>query len=415
MLLIEEGAMTGGRRLLLAAVCGVAVASVYAAQPVLGEIGNDLGVPPGLTGWIVATGQIGYLVGLVLLVPLGDMVDRRRLIAAHLVVTALGLVLTTVASTAWMALAGLAAAGLFAVVVQTTVAYTAAMSLPEERGRAIGAVTSGVVVGILGARVLAGALAQAWTWRAVYAVLAALLLVLAVLVHSVLPSDERLDRPTRYREALARLGGLFAQRVFLTRGLLAFFLFASFGTLWTGVALPLSAAPWHLGEAAIGMLGFVGLAGALGAARAGRWADSGRTAPVIGISFALLVVSWAAIAQLSWTLWLPILGIVVLDFAVQAVHVSNQHVLASTFPDLVSSVIGSYMVLYSLGSALGAAATTALYATYGWAGSSALGVAFGACGLAVFAVDRWVSPRGPANRESPAHGAGAAPCGAAGR
>lgn len=385
--------MTVWRRLLLAVVCGVAVASVYAAQPVLGQMGTDLGIAPGLTGWIVSTGQIGYLVGLVLLVPLGDMVDRRRLIAGHLVVTALGLALTTVASTAWMALVGLAAAGLFAVVVQTTVAYAASLSLPEERGRNIGVVTSGVVIGILGSRVVAGALAEVWSWRAVYALMAVLLLVLAVLVSTVLPSDQRTGAPVRYTHAIGRLGGLFTQRVFLTRGLMAFFLFASFGTLWSGLALPLTATPWQLSESAIGLFGFVGLAGALGAARAGRWADSGHAAPVTAISFALLIVSWAAIAQLSWTLWLPIIGIVILDFAVQAVHVSNQHVLTTSFPDLVSSIIGSYMVFYSLGSALGAAATTALYATYGWVGSSILGAVLGACGLTVWAIDRRLSTR----------------------
>ena len=385
--------MTAWRRLLLAAGWGVAVASVYAAQPVLGQMGSDLGMSAGLTGWIVATGQIGYLIGLVLLVPLGDMVDRRRLIAGHLVVTALGLGLTTVASTAWMALVGLAAAGLFAVVVQTTVAYAAALSLPQQRGRNIGVVTSGVVVGILGARVVAGVLAEVWSWRGIYAVLAGLLLVLAVLVGSLLPADERSGGPAGYTQAIARLGGLLPQRVFLTRGLMAFFLFASFGTLWSGLALPLAAPPRHLSETAVGLFGFVGLAGALGAARAGRWADAGKTAPVTGISFAVLAVSWAAIAQLSWTLWLPIVGIVVLDFAVQAVHVSNQHVLTAAFPELVSSIIGRYMVFYSLGSALGAAATTALYASYGWGGSSVLGALLGGCGLLVWALDRRLTAR----------------------
>src|SRR5688572_15465470 len=104
------------RRMLLAVVCGVAVASIYAAQPVLGPMGGDLGLPAELAGWIVATGQVGYLAGLVLLVPLGDVVDRRRLIAVHLALIAAGLTLTAVASTAWTAFAGLAVAGVFAVV-----------------------------------------------------------------------------------------------------------------------------------------------------------------------------------------------------------------------------------------------------------------------------------------------------------
>lgn len=379
--------MNTWRRLLLAVVCGVAVAGIYAAQPVLAPMGRDLGVPAELTGWIVATGQFGYLAGLLLLVPLGDVVDRRRLIAAHLAVTAAAMILTATASIAWQAFAGLAAAGVFAVVVQTVVAYTATVSPPAERGRNIGVVTSGVVVGILGARVATGALAEVWGWRSVYAVLAVLSLGLAALVLAVLPSEQRPTPSVGYRQVVGSLGGLFRQRTFLTRGLIAFFLFASFGTLWSGLSLPLAGAPWQLSESQTGLFGIAGLAGALGAARAGRWADAGRATPVTGLALALLFLSWWAIAQLPWSLALLVVGIVALDFAVQAVHVSNQHVLTATHPERVSSVIGGYMVFYSLGSALGAAATTATFTAHGWAGSSLLGAAFAACGLMVWAAD----------------------------
>jgi MFS family permease len=174
--------LTLGRRTLFAAVCAAAVASIYAAQPVLAQIRSSLGVPDARLGWIVAVGQLGYLVGLAVLVPLGDMTDRRKLMAAHLLLTAVGAGLAATASRTWMLLIGLAIAGLFAVVVQTTVAYAAALSTPEERGRTLGAVTSGVVIGILGARIVAGALADAWGWRSVYVALAVLLAALAGLV-----------------------------------------------------------------------------------------------------------------------------------------------------------------------------------------------------------------------------------------
>ncbi|MDG9719993.1 MFS transporter [Streptomyces sp. DH24] len=392
------------RRLLLAVVCGVAVASIYAAQPVLEPMGRDLGVSAELTGWIVATGQFGYLAGLMLLVPLGDVVARRRLIAVHLAITAAGTILTASASAAWVAFVGLATAGAFAVVVQTTVAYAASVSLPAERGRTIGVVTSGVVVGIVGARVVTGTLAEVWGWRSIYAVLAVLSLGLAALVLVALPSQERLNPPAGYRQVVVSLGGLFGQSIFLTRGLIAFFLFASFGTLWSGMSLPLADTPWQLSESQIGLFGIAGLTGALGAARAGRWADAGRAAPVTGLALTVLILSWAAIAQLPWSLWLLIVGIVVLDFAVQAVHVSNQHLLTAAHPDRVSSVIGSYMVFYSLGSALGAAATTAVFTAYGWAGSSLLGAGFAACALVVWATSRRV-PRDSANLRSEKAGA----------
>ncbi|MEQ0563424.1 MFS transporter [Amycolatopsis sp. NEAU-NG30] len=365
------------QRTLLAAVCAVAVASIYAAQPVLARIGADLGLPEAQLGWIVAAGQLGYLAGLAALVPLGDRLDRRKLIAAHLLLTATGAALTAAATRPWMALAGLAIAGLFAVVVQTTVAYATATAAPQERGRTLGAVTSGVVVGILGARVASGVLATAWGWRSVYAVLAALLVVLAGAVWKTLPPDPRIGS---VRQAP---GALLRERLFRTRGLIAFFLFASFGTLWSGLALPLA----DLSTAQIGLFGLAGLVGALGAARAGRWADAGLASRVTGGALVLLAVSWAAIGQASWSLWPVILGVVVLDFAVQAVHVSNQHLLATAHPDRTSSVIGGYMIFYSLGSALGATATTTVYAVAGWAGSSLLGAGFAACAFAVWALD----------------------------
>ncbi|GGV10949.1 MFS transporter [Actinomadura cremea] len=365
-------------------VCGVAVASVYAGQPVLGPMGRDLDVPVDSLGWFVATGQLGYLAGLVLLVPLGDMLDRRRLIAAHLVLVAAGTAITAAAPVAWAAFSGLAVAGVFAVVVQTTVAYAASISPAAERGRNLGVVTSGVVIGILGGRVIAGVLADLWGWRSIYLALALIAAVLAVFTLALLPREVRGDT-ARYGQILRSFGGLFAQPVFLGRGLIAFFLFASFGTLWSGMALPLAGAPWHLGEAQIGFFGVAGLAGALGAARSGRWSDAGHAGRVTGVALALLLASWAAIGQLPWSLPLLVLGVILLDFAVQAVHVSNQHTLTAAYPDRTSTTIGAYMVFYSLGSALGAAATTALFEATGWTGPTVLGATFTLCALATWA------------------------------
>ncbi|WKG06302.1 MFS transporter [Mycolicibacterium sp. HK-90] len=376
--------VTLGLRMLFATVCAVAVATIYAAQPVLAQVGGDLGVPEAELGWVVTAGQLGYLAGLVLLVPVGDMVDRRKLIAAHLALAAGAVALAATATHVWLLLAALAAAGVFAVVVQTTVAYAAALSTAEARGRTLGVVTSGLVIGILGARVVAGVLAAVWGWRSVYVALAALLIVLACLVPRLLPPDPR-PRQATYRQVLASLGRLFGDGLFVSRGLIAFFLFASFGTLWSGLALPLAAAPWHLSTAQIGLFGIAGLAGALGAARTGHWADAGYARAVTAAALALLIASWPAIGQASWSLVLVAVGVVVLDFAVQAVHVNNQHLLTTAHPHRTSSVIGGYMIFYSLGSALGATATTAVFARAGWTGSSILGAVFAGCALVVWA------------------------------
>ncbi|MGW1101283.1 MFS transporter [Streptomyces sp. NPDC002455] len=373
--------------MLLAVICAVAVATIYAAQPVLAQIGGDLGLPEADLGWIVTAGQLGYLIGLALLVPLGDMFDRRKLIAWHLLLAAAGTVLTSVAAQVWLLLAGLALAGLFAVVVQTTVAFAADLSTAAERGRTLGAVTSGVIIGILGARVLAGSLAALWGWRSVYVALAALLITLTCCVMRLLPPDPR-DVRTTYSTVLMSLGRMFRDRLFVSRGMIAFFLFASFGTLWSGLALPLAAEPWNLSPDRIGLFGIAGLAGALGASRAGQGADAGRANAITGGALALLAASWLATGQASWSLWPVIVGVVVLDFAVQAVHVNNQHLLTAAYSDRTSSAIGGYMLFYSLGSAVGATGTTAVYSVAGWAGSSFLGAAFALCALLVWAVNR---------------------------
>lgn len=370
---------------LLAVICAVAVATVYAAQPLLAEVGRDLVVSTEALGWLVSAGQLGYLVGLIVLVPLGDRFDRRKLIALHLGLVGIGMVAVAAAPTAWVAYAGLAFSGLFAVVVQTTVAYAAAVSDPAERGRNLGFVTSGVVVGILGSRLIAGVLTDIWGWRSVYIVLALLALILGTIAFLALPSDVR--SPTRrYTELIRGLGGLLSEPVFVSRGAIAFFLFASFGTLWSGLALPLTSAPWALTETQIGLFGLAGLTGALGAVRAGRWADGGKANRVTGLALLALVASWALIGQLSWSLVLVVVGIVVLDFAVQAAHVSNQHILTALHPDRVSTTIGGYMIFYSLGSAVGAASTTLVFSTSGWTGSAILGAAFAAAGLGAWAL-----------------------------
>ncbi|WP_302661134.1 MFS transporter [Rhodococcus sp. SGAir0479] len=379
------------RRVLLATVCGVAVATIYVAQPVLAEIGSDLAVPEADLGWVVAAGQVGYLIGLALLVPLGDMLDRRKLISGHLLLAAVGMLVAATAPSPVLLLVGLAVSGLFAVVVQTTVAFAADLSSPSERGRTLGVVTSGVVIGILGARVLAGALAAVWGWRSIYLVLAVLLVALSVGVLEILPADRR-GGDTSYGEVVASFVHLFRVPLFITRGLIGFFLFASFGTLWSGLALPLAAEPWRLSPAQIGLFGIAGLAGALGAARAGRWADAGKANLVTGGALALLAASWSASGQATWSLWLVAVGVILLDFAVQVVHVSNQSLLTAAFPHRTSSVVGGYMIFYSLGSAVGATATTTMFATAGWAGSAVLGTAFALCGFLVWALGRRAVP-----------------------
>lgn len=383
------GRLTRPRRLILAMLCGVSVANVYYAQPLLERIGENLDIPTGHLGWVVASGQLGYLVGLAALVPLGDWMNRRALIPAHLMLTAVG---TTVAATSTGAAAlylGAALAGAFSVVVQIAVGYTAALSDPGERGHNIGIVTSGVVVGIIMARTAAGAVASLAGWRAVYAFAACLGIVMALLSWILLPNDRPHQARGSYRRAVGSVFALVASdRVFRTRALIAFFLFASFGVLWNGLALPLSGEPWRLSPARIGLFGLAGLAGTLGAARAGRWADRGRAGTVTATALILLITSWWFTAQARHALWCVAIGAVLLDLAVQAVHVTNQNLIVAHAPDASSRIIGAYMIYYSLGSALGAITTSALYEHLGWPAACLLGAGYSAAALTIWGLDQ---------------------------
>ncbi|KAF0845609.1 MFS transporter [Nocardia caishijiensis] len=377
--------LTRAQRVTLAVVCAAAVSTIYAIQPVLAVAGAELGLSPQSSGVLIAAGQIGYFAGLILLVPLGDLMDRRRLIGGMLTLTSVGAAITALAPTGVVAVGGLAVAGVFAVVVQVTVAYVAAVSAPGERGRNIGAVTSGVVMGILGVRVVAGLLGDTLGWRAAYTALAVLCAMLAALTRKFLSPDIR-TRDDRYTQVLRSTGRLVTtDRLFLSRGSITFFVFASFGSLWSGLALPLAAHPWSLGTTEIGLFGLFGLAGALGAGRAGRWADAGHAQRVTGSALLVLAVSWLFIAR-TGTAALLVVGAVLLDFAVQAVHVSSQHVLTTAHPDRAGSVIGAYMAFYSLGSALGAVTTTWAYAMWGWWASCLFGALYALAGFAAWAV-----------------------------
>lgn len=377
--------LTPRTTLAFAMAAGLSVANVYYAQPLLDTIAHDFGISSASVGLVVTLTQIGYALGLIFIVPLGDLMDRRRLILAQGALSVLALASVAAANSVAILFASLAAVGLLAVLVQVLVASAAAMAAPSERGRAVGMVTSGIVIGILAARFVAGVLADFGGWRTVYATSAALTLGVVIVLARVLPSQPAPVRTESYIATLRSIPVMFLHdKVLLLRGLLAFLIFAAFSTFWTGLTLPLTAAPFHYNHTQIGVFGLVGLVGAVAAAGAGKLADRGRAAHVTGFSLLLLFASWALIALLPTSLLALIVGVVMLDFAVQAVHVTSQTIIFERHPEARSRLVGGYMVFYSLGSAAGAIAATSVYAGSGWAGVSTMGAAFSLAALLVF-------------------------------
>jgi predicted MFS family arabinose efflux permease len=379
--------------LLFAVACGLSVANIYYAQPLLDVMARDLAISPAAIGGVVTVTQIGYALGLIFIVPLGDLLDRRRLIGAQALLSALALIVVGLAPSAAVLLAGMVAVGLLAVVVQVLVAFAASMAADEERGRTVGTITSGIVIGILLARFVSGALADIGGWRLVYLASAVLTLLMAGLLFRVLPRHERVATTISYPQLLASVVSLFVREpVLRVRAVLALLIFATFSVFWTSLVLPLSAAPFSLSHTQIGMFGLVGLAGALAAARAGSLADRGFGQRVTGFSLGLMVLSWVPIAYMSTSLWSLVIGVVLLDLAIQAVHITNQTMIFAVRPDARSRLVGGYMVFYSVGSALGSIASTMVYARAGWIGVCVLGATISLLALLFWAATRRYQP-----------------------
>ncbi|MGG3885837.1 MFS transporter [Brevibacillus panacihumi] len=382
-------AMSRFLALLFAVASGVAVANIYYAQPLLDAMASELAIDHSTIGIVITVTQICYALGLFLLVPLGDLMNQRKLIVGHMLLSVLALVVVSNAPTIKVLLAGIAGVGLLAVVTQTLVAFAATLAAPTERGRVIGLVTSGIVIGILLARTFAGIITDFASWRAVYIVSAGITLLLAGILFRVLPNIERERTALSYLQLLRSMLDLFVQeRMLRVRGILALLIFAAVSILWTSLVLPLSAPPFSLSHSEIGAFGLVGVAGALAAAKAGRLADRGLGQRTTGVALTLLLISWLPISFIHYSLWGLIVGIIVLDFAVQAVHVTNQGMILRKHPDSRSRLTASYMIFYSIGSAAGSIASTTIYAYAGWNGVCLLGASVSALALLFWAFTR---------------------------
>lgn len=386
----------------LAVACGLAVSSVYYAQPLLDAIAASFGVGEGSIGAVVTAAQLGYAVGLVLIVPLGDMLDPRRLILVLLVASAGALVAVALAPSSAALLAAMLLLGLPAVVVQVIVAFAATLAPPAERGAVVGSVTSGVVVGILLARTFAGAITQLLSWEAVYLTSAALTLVVVAVLVRVLP--RRASGRSAARSYIGLIRSTFAlylsQPLLRVRAALALLAFGAFSVLWTSLVLPLSAPPLSLSNGMIGAFGLVGAAGAFAASRAGRLVDEGRERWTTGGALVLMLLAWLPIALLEHSLLALGLGLVMIDLGLQAVHVSSQTLLYALDSQARSRLVAAYMLFYSVGSAAGAIASTATYAAAGWVGVCALGAGLSFSALALWAVSSLLPMPIPRNAQA---------------
>ncbi|MEI2415742.1 MFS transporter [Orrella sp. JC864] len=373
---------------LMSVATGLAVASNYYAQPLLHTISLEFGLSTARAGAIVTTAQLSYALGLLLLVPLGDLLERRRLIVLMTLLSACGLLLTASAQAPAMIFAGTAITALLSVVAQVLVPYAATLAGPAQRGRAVGTIMSGLLLGILLGRTAAGALADLGSWRTVYWLAAGALVLCAAALWRVLPASRSAERLS-YPSLLRSVGELFVQEPLLrARALLGALVFAMFGVLWTAMTFLLAGPAYGYSDTAIGLMGLAGAAGALAATRTGRLVDRGLGNRLTRWGLLMLLAAWAPLALAPVSLAALVAGVLVLDMAIQVVHVTNQSTLYRIRPDARSRLTAAYMTVYFLGGAAGSLLSATLYEHAGWTGVCLAGAALALAALAY----EWRSP-----------------------
>jgi len=376
---------------LFAIASGLSVANVYYAQPLLDALARDFGISHAAVGGVITATQLGCALALLFLVPLGDRVDRRRLMAMQMLALTFALVAVGMAQSTLALLAGMLAVGLLGTAMtQGLIAYAASAAAPHEQGRVVGTAQGGVFIGLLLARVFAGGVSDLAGWRGVYFCAALLMLGIAIPLWRRLPILPPASRTLSYPRLLASMLTLLRQeKVLQVRGMLALLMFAAFNIFWSALVLPLSAPPYNFSYTLIGAFGLAGVVGSLAAARAGQWADRGYARQTSGLALLVLLLAWWPLSLMDVSLWALVMGIVLLDLGGQALHVTNQSLIFRTRPDAHSRLVGLYMMFYAVGSGLGAISTTVTYARFGWQGVCLLGASVSLLALAFW----WMTQR----------------------
>jgi predicted MFS family arabinose efflux permease len=354
--------------LLMATATGIAVAGNYYAQPLLHTIAAEFGLTQASAGSIVTTAQLCYGLGLILLVPLADILERRRLIFIMLMLATIGLIISGFAPSLPWILFGTALTAIGSVVAQVLVPFAATLAAPDQRGRVIGILMGGLLLGILLARVVAGGLSTLVDWRFVYWIAALAMFIVAIALTKALPRY-RTDSVMSYKQLLISVLVLFVDEPILRhRALLGLISFALFSMFWTPLSFLLSKPPYDYSDAVIGLFGLAGVAGVMAASWAGRIADAGKGELGTRLGLLTLLLSWIPLYFGQVSLLALLAGVLLLDLAVQLVHVSNQNVIYALRSEIRNRLNAGYMTCYFIGGALGSWLSVNLYQHFGWTG-----------------------------------------------
>lgn len=384
-----------GKIVMMAIIAGAVITNIYCTQPILPLIAAGLHLSVTTVDLVAAAALLGFSTGLALLLPLGDSFDRRKLVLIQIALACAFGVAAAIAPGIWALIAASFCLGIVSCVPQQLVPFAAVMSSPTERGRNVGTVVSGIMVGILVGRTIAGVIGAAFGWRAVYGAEAAFMVPVFIAAASLLPKGVA-STNLSYGRLLASLWPLVRDnRPIRESMIIQAMLWACFNAFWVNLAALLASGPWHLGSAWAGGFGIIGAAGAFAASLGGNATDRVGFRKVIGASIAIVTLAYLLLSGAATSLTLLIVGVIVLDIGVQSGLVSNQTRAFSVDPKAQGRINSLYMTATFFGGAVGATVSGWLMTRFGWTGIVVFGIALGIGALAI----HWMgSPRVTAGR-----------------
>ncbi len=381
--------ISGGMTFLMAAACGILAANLYYAQPLIALIGPDVGLSESTASLVVTLTQVGYALGLFFLVPLGDVLRNRRLILTAIAANIFSLALAALVPNAVVFLVSALLIGLTASACQMVIPIAAHMATDAARGRVVGNIMSGLLVGILLARPLASLVAADFGWRGMFVLAIGMMVVLGGFLFQMLP-ERHPSAPLPYGKLIASLWTILRDNpVLQRRTAYQTAMFATFTLFWTAVPLELASDTFGLGQRGIALFALAGAAGALAAPIAGRAADRGWSKTGTGLSMFLVFAGFALCLFGTWgSLAALVVAGIAIDLGVQGSMVIGQRAIYGLNPNMRSRINGIYIAIFFLGGAVGSSIASPVYSAFGWPGICIIGMAMPLAALAFYATEK---------------------------
>lgn len=360
--------------LIMAITCGLTVANLYYIQPLLGDMAKSFNVHEVSVGSAAMLTQIGYAVGMIFILPLGDIKERKNLITIMLLFSVISLFTMAFSQNIYMLIVSSFAVGFTSIIPQLIIPLAAQLSNPNERGKIIGTVMSGLLIGILVSRTISGLIGNYFGWRVVYIVAAIMMIILTLVLKKVIPITNPVSE-VRYFDLLKSLPKLIKEEPILKESSLnGALMFAAFSAFWTALTFLLESPHYNMGSQAAGLLGLVGIVGALAAPLVGKLADKKGSRYVIGICIMIVSLSYILFLILGFKMIGLIIGVILLDLGVQSSNISNQARVHSMNEEKRNRINTVYMVSFFLGGSLGSFLGSSAYSNFGWFGVCIFGI-----------------------------------------